>query len=131
MKYIKKFEYNKLFLEPYQMYTYKPTNTPVCYIGNNGSKNPNLFLFFGRYYDDYEFNDYTEYTDYDFIPMDISVEDYIFEKNIVDKIMNSIRKRDFITGPSGLDSKLIIYFKMHLLSDKRIEEIVYMNKYNL
>lgn len=133
MKYIKTFE-NQNELIPYQMYrdTSRMDDPVVCYVGNNGTTYPLLCLLFQKNHrGNYHFIDWIEWVKKGFKPMNIDIKDYIINNDIVSKTLKDIDKKDFSSGPSGIDKKLIKDLKKYLLSDDRIKIIHDVEKYNL
>lgn len=135
MKYIKKFESleKAKVLIPGQMYLFQINGTPVCYVGNNGAEFPILCLLLrddNKKY--YEFIDWVDRLEIlDLYPLNISLEDYIIQNNIVKKTLESIKKYKFSSGPSGTDKKLTKNLYNKLMEDERIQIAINSEKYNL
>jgi len=108
---------------------YMDHNIPVCFICNNndGSQYNLTFLIFNA--KNFSFIEWTNSLKLN--PLNITIKDYIIDKDVAKKTLDVLKTHYFISGPSGESLKGIKKLKDKLEKDKDIKLSVDANKYNL
>ena len=114
-------------LIPGQMYMHH--DTPVCFIGVNSNENfPCTCLLFFDFASLLELEFIEWIYDIELIPMNMTINDYIIENNIVLETLKAFEKPQFA---SGHDRKVVKKFEKELLKDERIRIYKETSKYNV
>jgi len=134
MKYLKSYEI-KNNKEPIIGMMYDHFDTPVCYIGYNDNKEyPILALILTDDRNDKFY--FIEWAGWMFdrnqlTPLNITIEDYIINNNLIIKTMNAFEHPTFSSGGCKKSKLKINEFEKRLLNNELIKLAIDTNKYNL
>lgn len=115
-------------------YIYYDTRLKIdlCFICDNGTGYPLTCLLFRENRQHYfEFIEWARWMT--FLPLNITLKDYILKKDIAEKTLISFKKKHFSSGPdeNGNSKKMINKLNKQLLADDDIKSSVDAKKYGI